>query len=755
VLRRPHPRKMVETSSLNDTVADDCINKRARGTGKLSSRNTRRKRREQNKLSAKKLKPPIPSFSCSPIIEEEDDDEVVENEPSASLDSLQRDANEAKHSKKAATSQTGVKITKQPEINNRVSHESESIIVDTADGSKLLRPLAANGYLLQQDNVRSVSTSSADGLNDSIGDKIDDCGKSTNTAQEAVNDAPPPPTSAAEMISQKASKHTNKLSPSAPAITSTQKTEEQPRKNNVCNNTKSSQRVYDMVEVAKPELQSTKFNTTKTIEIFDDDYEQAGNKDLPLVTRTNSVNVGIEEKVPDKPNIQSRKRKRSEKMDPISVDSSSDEESMIEPKRTKSIAQKKKKPARRKPAATKSKLESNDTADESASGTQKSTRKKLCTACASCKCQSRDGSATSPQKLSSLSLHGSDARVEQTLKNRMLKIERNIAWSTSQRHQCARELKRHRSTLQKKFSKTEANTDKRQHFLADAQVTEEMAQAFATARVDRKEVKQIQTRVFGKRASLSKKEPQPTLTQMFGGGGTERNEDRSDDDLSANEDDQSGDISSAEESCRADHHDSLSFWNSESIHATDQFFGSMTQFDEAATRFKDKQAHSIAAWAMATAKRIRNEAVSQSCEEEEGIDALVDLFDLSPTKKLESMSSHVEECDASFLKSQLSQSGERAAQSITEEIAKDECKRVAIERACPHWKENVEYSFRRKDSDGLEDALYQVKKEKQRLEEARDRILQAFLERSSTLEVYEKAIEGSLRRLAEKENDNA
>ena len=762
---------MVETSSLNNAFAmssksNDSNNKRARvGTGKLSSRNTRRKRRDHNKLSTKKLKPPIPSFSCSPIVEE---DEIVENEASTSLDSpSQRVANEAKGPNTIAPTADET-ITKQPEINKRVPHES--IIVDTAGSSKLPRPIAANEYLLQKDNVRSVSTSSADDVN---GSTTDHNSKPINTAQKAVNDAPTSNDATGETL-HKLSKQTNKSSPfaSAPlAPTSTRKSKEQPSKNkkDVCSNNKASKKVYDMVEVAKPEKQrSTRYNTTETIEILDDDdddeREQPG-KDLtnnsttsssakiPII-HANSVNIGAAEKiVPEKTERQSKKRKQPD-TDPISVDSPSNEEGVIAPKKTKTIAQKKT-PARRKPAATKSKSVINNTRDESANGTQKQTRKKQCTACASCKCQSRDGSATSPQKLSSLSLSGSDARVEQTLKNRMLKIERNIAWTESQRHECARELKRHRGTLQKKLAKTGTNRDKRQNFLADAQVTEEMAQTFATASLDRKEVKKIQTRVFGKKRS-SKNEPQPTLTQMFGGD-TERDDDRLDDNLSANEeDDQSRSrvISSAEESSRADPHDSLSFWNDESIHATDQFIGSMTQFYEATTRFKDKQVHSTAAWAKATAKVIRNEAASQSHEEEEGIDALVELFDLSPKKKPASISSHDEECNDTFLKSQLSQSGSRAAQGITNEIAKDEAKRIAIERACPNWKENVEYSFKRKDPEGLENALNHVKKERQRLEDARDRILQAFLERSSTLEVYEKAIEGSLKRLAEKENEH-
>eukprot|EP00984_Skeletonema_dohrnii_P015238 scaffold6538_cov113-Skeletonema_dohrnii-CCMP3373.AAC.2 len=750
---------MVETSSLDNSVAvasksNDSNNKRAR-TGKLSSRNTRRKRRDHKIHSAKKLKPPIPSFSCSPIIEEEDE-EVVENEASTSLNSpSQKVPNKSK-----PLINTSEEASKQVEISKR--EPDKSLIDDTTSAAEDISSVcAANDNLLHKKaNVRSVSTSSAIALDDGIDGNSDNCDepidtaqKAVNTAQKTVNHAPPP----TELSSQQLSKQKNKLPPCesaslAHAPTSNRKPKEQPSKNkDTCSNTKAPQKVYDMVEVAKPEKQrSTRCNAIETIEILDDDEEHT-EKDPPLVSRTNSVNIGVEEKAPVKPKIQSKKRKRPE-TDPISVDSS-DDESIIAPKKTKTIA-KKKKPARQKPAAAKSKSESKSTTNESSSGTQKRTRKKLCTTCASCNCQAKDGSATFPQKLPTLSLSGSDARVEQTLKNRMLKIERNIAWTESQRHECARELKRHRGTLQKKFSKTGANTDKRQHFLADAQVTEEMAQAFATARLDRKEVKQIQTRVFGKRSSQSKKkEPQPTLTQMFGGG-TDGDEDKSDDALSAKEDDQScnGDTSSADESSQADPLES--FWNDESIHATHQFIGSMSQFNEATTRFKDKQVHSTAAWTKATSKVIKNEVASQSCEEEEGIDALVELFDLSPKKTPGSMDCHDQECNGSFLQSQLSQSGAIAVQSITEEIAKDEAKRVCIERACPHWRENVEYSFRRKDSDGLENALNQVKKERQRLEDAKDRILQAFLERSSTLDVYEKAIEGSLTRLAEKENDN-
>ena len=743
---------MVGTPSLNNAVAvgsksNDSNNKRGR-TGKLSSRNTRRKRRDHTKHSAKKSKPPIPSFSCSPIVEEEEDE--VENEATLHSPS-RRVANETKPLISTHAAEAEEKLG-QANTNERVLRES--ITDDTTGAAEEISGLStANNNLLQkEENMRSVSASSADDFQNSVGKKNHECSEPMiSYAQDAVNTTQNPQSSPDEPTSQKLSNQTNKSSPNDSttlASASTLKKEDLSKDNGTCNNTKATQKVYDMVEVAKPEKQrSIRCNAVETIEIFDDDDEHTG-KDLPPVSRTNSVS----KKILAQPKVQTKKRKRPE-TDPISVDSSGDE-SVIAPKKSKTIA-KKKKPARQKPAAAKNKSESKSTVNGSTSGTQKRTRNKLCTVCASCKCQAKDGSATFPQQLPTLSLSGSDARVEQTLKNRMLKIERNIAWSESQRHECARELKRHRVTLQKKISKTGANADKRQHFLADAQVTEEMAQAFATARLDRKETKKIQTRVFGKRSSQSKEGPQPTLTQMFGGG----DEGRSDDDaLSATkEDDQScsGDASSSEESSQADPHDSLSFWNDESIHATHQFIGSMAQFNEATKRFKDKQGHSTAAWAKATSIGCKNEETSQSHQEEEGIDALIELFDISPKKKPASMSCRDEECDDSVLQSQLTQSGLIAVQSITEEIGKDEAKRVAIERACPHWKENIEYTFRRKDPEGLENALNEVKKERQRLEDARDRILQAFLERSSTLDVYEKAIKGSLKRLAEKENDNA
>ena len=704
-------------------TTNNVVNKKS---GKLSSRNTRRKRRDnRDNNSTKKSKAPIPSFAFTPIIE---DDEEVEESEELTLRSEQRVvANDAKSLSIAATANIPDEEIKQQK---KLSHES----VDDDDKKAAATSAAANS------NGNLLETNDA-GSNNSMDVNSIQCNKTSACQNVVVKEV------TELIISQTASKQTDQN------LTDPARTQKDNHQTD--SNTKTTRKtVYDMLEVAECKIRSDSCSKTsaagETIEILDDDDEE-DKKDLPLVSRNNSsVSRDSEANVVDKPRL---------KTDPISVESS-DEDGIINQKTTSTIATKKRtKPTRRKATTGKSKVEIKSTTnDDTTSVTQKKPRKKakLCTACASCQCQSKDGSAatSSLQKLSQLS--GSDARVEQTLKNRMLKIERNLALTEGQRHDCARELKRHRGVIQKKMSKTGANTKKRQHFLADAQISDEMAQAFATARVDQKKVKQTKNHIFGK---SSKKEPQPTLTQMFGGGDcSEREGDRSDDDHSCN-----GDTSSADERSQADEpHDPLSFWNNnESIHK-DPFLGSMAQFEEASIRFKNKQLRSTAVWAKATASVIKNETTSQSRkkeedEVEEGIDALLELFDISPEKRPDPTisSQDDDECiDDSIIKSQLSQAGVKAVEGITEEIVSDDSKRSAIERTCPQWKENIEYSFRHTDSDSLEKALNQVKKEKQRLKAVKERILQAFLDRSSTLEVYEKAIEGSLLRLAEKENEN-
>ena len=121
-------------------------------------------------------------------------------------------------------------------------------------------------------------------------------------------------------------------------------------------------------------------------------------------------------------------------------------------------------------------------------------KKKQCFACTSCKCNTRKGIDATPTKLSALS--GSDARQEQTLVNRLQRIERNIAWNDGQRNDIARELKKHRGQMLKKYQSSNDSAQK-PRFLADVEVTDELG----GTKVDSKEVNRANSRMFGRQKS--------------------------------------------------------------------------------------------------------------------------------------------------------------------------------------------------------------------------------------------------------------
>jgi hypothetical protein len=93
--------------------------------------------------------------------------------------------------------------------------------------------------------------------------------------------------------------------------------------------------------------------------------------------------------------------------------------------------------------------------------------RKLCYACSTCKCNSRDGTSATPSK-QSISLSGSHARQERALINRLQKIERNVQWMESQKHDVGRQLMKQRNIMTKKFEESnDLNSVDRPTFLAD------------------------------------------------------------------------------------------------------------------------------------------------------------------------------------------------------------------------------------------------------------------------------------------------
>jgi hypothetical protein len=100
-----------------------------------------------------------------------------------------------------------------------------------------------------------------------------------------------------------------------------------------------------------------------------------------------------------------------------------------------------------------------------------SDNKKLCFACSSCKCNSRDATSATPQKPSVFAtLSTSDARQEQALINRLQKIERNVQWMDSQKADVGRQLMKHRNVMAKKWeAQNGAKSSDRPKFLADVE----------------------------------------------------------------------------------------------------------------------------------------------------------------------------------------------------------------------------------------------------------------------------------------------
>ena len=158
-------------------------------------------------------------------------------------------------------------------------------------------------------------------------------------------------------------------------------------------------------------------------------------------------------------------------------------------------------------------------------------------------------------------------------------------------------------------------------------------------------------------------------------------------------------------------------------------------------------------WAKATANALK-------IEEEEGFDALVDLFDDSLEKNQtercsdSSKKSVVDEEDSvdwpvGTMACTLTPESKKVSNQIIASVENDLDRRAAIERACPSWKENIELAQSLTDSTELKNALQNVKQAKTDIENMKERILEAFTERYSTLELFEHSLQCSMDKLPE------
>lgn len=230
---------------------------------------------------------------------------------------------------------------------------------------------------------------------------------------------------------------------------------------------------------------------------------------------------------------------------------------------------------------------------------------------------------------------------------------------------------------------------------------------------------------------------QPTLTQIIRGP---RDDNHTDEKLSTSENsdiEDSNCVASAADS----RDDFLSFWtDNEPIGS--QRHGTMSNYNRALANFNYTK--SIGKWAKATATTLQ-------LEEDEGFGALAGLFDSMVRCPRDSVDDNEDEYvddGLSLMAGPLTPRGERVAKQIKWSVSNDSEKMASIERMCPNWRENIEIAQAQNDPEDLRKALHNVQHAKKKLESMKCRILQAFLDRHQTLEMYEKSLEGSLDRLS-------
>jgi hypothetical protein len=263
------------------------------------------------------------------------------------------------------------------------------------------------------------------------------------------------------------------------------------------------------MNMKRPDYVSGESRLSDIIEILDDDNDIDDDSvkskpeyQGPLCENTNAHRKNNEA---TKFSQAKRKRKPSPSVSRSSSDASSKEELRDKDKRSTNIVDRKDTITRqRKCAPTKFKSKSSVAASKThekgpvaEKRSKTSGEKKLCFACVSCKCDGRSGTDATSQKFSAVS--GSDARQEQSLVNRLQRIERDIAWKEGQRHDVARELKKRQLKMLKIWADSN-RINQKPRFLADTDVNDELRGSHLS-KLGSKETTRAQRRVFGKQKS--------------------------------------------------------------------------------------------------------------------------------------------------------------------------------------------------------------------------------------------------------------
>lgn len=776
------------TSSATNTTTTTTTTSKGRIASKLSSRNNRRRRRSgENKERSKKSsrrrrnnneRVPIPSFT--PIKEEFSDCDNVDGSAECASELLSKvkesslsnklsgDENECIKCIEITSSKVVANVKDAAASRDDISTDQTNAKQKVGDQSPIVRKVSSEEHINQQ-HTTYIKSDENQIIEPNLQTKQLPVEEKNNTLSCTVQEETKTVVNDNKLI-KKTDVNNNQCArihlPTTKVIDGQlMKQEEETNLNeeslHLDNNSsikKSTTSGFSSENDAKPNnMKQSKYfvdepakkkDTESVIEILDDEEDDNDiNSEKPITKRSASTKKDEGPNKKQKPNKDNQTKKKKRK----ATDEEGDELVHADVKKAKKPSKKRnqtKKVTKSDSNTTTEATGDNQKKGKAAAQKKKQSKTKLCFACSSCKCNTRSGTDATPQKFSSLS--GSDARQEQTLANRLQRIERNIAWNEGQRNDVARDLKKHRGQMNKRFQSCNDSAEK-PRFLADVNTIDELG--VISSKMESDEVYTANSRIFG---SGNGKTHQPTLTQIMRGPNDDDDDDGGDDaDDAAKEVTYDAIKPIHQEATSPDSSDGfLSFLGTNIVDAT-RCLGTMGDFNHAITQGKLNTMTSNGLWATSVRNKLQ-------IEQDEGFDALVSLFDSSIDGSKNATHCYQQNDDddtasvennmvTSPVQQDLTPRGKQVKEEIETSVKSE--KLASIERMCPDWKDNVTLAQAQTNPDVVAKALDNVKRAKADLECMKERILQAFLDRQQTLELYELSLQKSLDRLSKDKSD--
>lgn len=136
--------------------------------------------------------------------------------------------------------------------------------------------------------------------------------------------------------------------------------------------------------------------------------------------------------------------------------------------------------------------------------------------------------------------------------------------------------------------------------------------------------------------------------------------------------------------------------------------------------------------------------VAQNC----GIEQLVGLFDASPETSCAGSDRLTFRSEVPVQMPDLSQTACSKASEVVSSVQAEPAKLASLEKACPNWRENVEFAMKQTDKDAIASALQQVRVNRRQMVDFKRRILETWEAKDAALEVFELSLEASIERLS-------